>query len=213
MDSSSAVVELQSRWHALCDLDRARAVQAIHQAGVSLQDLAVELNCSASLLSHLLHAAEAPVEDRELARLGEISTRELVRRACPSGMSSAHRQREAIAFERECAGIQAARTITRWLDKEKVPIADRNQVIGQACSQFVDSDKSALGPLGAALPDIPLGEVIRLFRPALLGTDEDCTVAWYARWLALWTLHGILDDEIRARSLELARGEGIKRPS
>jgi hypothetical protein len=80
-DTGSAIADLQSHWHALCDLDRARAVQSIHQDGMSLRALAPQLNCSPSLLSHLLWAAQAPTEDRELARCGEMSTRELARRA------------------------------------------------------------------------------------------------------------------------------------
>jgi hypothetical protein len=70
---------------------------------------------------------------------------------------------------------------------------------------LADADKSAVGSLAADLPDIPLKEIIRMFRPALLETDEDWTVALFAQWLALWTLHGISDDRVRARALELAR--------
>ena len=49
-----SVVELQSQWHNLADLDRARAIYAIHRAGTSLRALAKALNCSESLLRHLL---------------------------------------------------------------------------------------------------------------------------------------------------------------
>src|ERR1035438_7576279 len=49
-DTGSAIADLQSHWHALCDLDRARAVQSIHQDGMSLRALAPQLNCSPSLL-------------------------------------------------------------------------------------------------------------------------------------------------------------------
>jgi lambda repressor-like predicted transcriptional regulator len=41
---SSAAAGLQSQWHTLHDLDRARAVNAIHQAGTSLRELAKTLN-------------------------------------------------------------------------------------------------------------------------------------------------------------------------
>ncbi len=33
------------------------------------------------------------------------------------------------------------------------------------------------------------------------------TMAWLSRRLPLWTLHGIPDDRVRARALELAYGE------
>jgi transposase-like protein len=210
MDTSSAVADLQSHWHTLCDLDRARAVQAVHLAGVSLKDLAPELNCSATLLSHLLRALQASAKDRELARSGEISTRELVRRAGSSGTRSTLRRREAIAFELERAALLASEAITKWLDEEKVAGSDREQVIVQACLHLTSADKLDLGSLGATLPDLPVNEVIRLFRPALLQTDEEQTVARFARWLGLWTLHWISDDRVRARALELAGGEKIK---
>lgn len=122
-------------------------------------------------------------------------------------MKSAHRQRKAIAIERERAAIQAAHAIAMWLHEERVSETDRIQVISEMCSQLFDSDKSALGPLEAALPEIPLSEVIRLFRPALLETDEDHTIAWFAQWLAHWTLDGTSDDGGRARALEHVRVE------
>ena len=200
-DISSAVADLRSQWYTLCDLDRARAVQAILQAGMRLRELAPQLNCSPSLLSYLLRAAMAPAEDRELARSGEISTRELVRRAGSSGTRSTLLRREAIAFELERTALLASEAITKWLDEEEIAGADREQVIEQAFLHLADADKSAVGSLAADLPDIPLKEIIRLFRPALLETDEDRTVALFAQWLALWTLHGISDDRIRAGRL------------
>ena len=206
-DTGSAIADLQSHWHALCDLDRARAVQSIHQDGMSLRALAPQLNCSPSLLSHLLRAAQAPAEDRELARCGEMSTRELARRAGTSRTRSTSTPREAIAFDRERAAAQASQAITRWLDEVKVANADRDRVIEQACLLHVKADRSAARSLEDYLPDIPLVEVIRLFRPAPSESDGDRPVAWFAKWLALWTLHGILDDRVRFRALELARSE------
>src|ERR1039458_8694604 len=94
--SSSAVADLQGKWHTLHDLDRARAVYAIHQAGVSLRELAKALNCSPSLLGHLLAALQASALDRTLAREGKISTRELARRARATGIRRAARHREAL---------------------------------------------------------------------------------------------------------------------
>ena len=59
-----------------------------------------------------------------------------------------------------------------------------------------------------------LFEVIRLFRPAHLEADGDRPVALLAEWLALWTLHGVLDDRVRSRALELARSKmPILRPA
>ena len=203
-DTRSAVIDLRSRWHTLCDLDRARAVQSLNRDGMTLRAIASQLNCSQSLLSHLVRATQAPVEDRELARCGEISTRELARRAGSSGTRPTSTQREAVAFDRERAATQASQIITRWLDFEKVANTDRDRVINHAQSHLLNADKSVVSPLGAHLPDIPIDEVIRLFRPVHLETDGDRSVAWFAEWLAQWTLYGIFDDGVRARALELA---------
>ena len=71
----------------------------------------------------------------------------------------------------------------------------------------VSVKKVDLGSLEASLPDIPLTVIIRLLRPADLPTDENHTILWFARWLSDWTHHGILDETVRVRALELARGE------
>jgi hypothetical protein len=145
-DTRSAVIDLRSRWHTLCDLDRARAVQSLNREGMTLRAIASQLNCSQSLLSHLVRATQAPVEDRELARCGEISTRELARRAGSSGTRTTSTQREAVAFDRERAATQASQIITGWLDFEKVANTDRDRVINQAQSHLLNADRSVVGP-------------------------------------------------------------------
>jgi hypothetical protein len=127
-DPRSSLAELQSRWHTLCDLDRARAIQSMRQAGVGVRELAGRLNCSPSLLSYLQWAARASAENRELARSGGISTRELVRRARSSASHSISFLREALAFEDECEAIQASRAISKWLDEEGIMNDDRVKV-------------------------------------------------------------------------------------
>jgi transposase-like protein len=204
-DTGSAIADLRSRWHALCDLDRARAVQSIYQAGMSLRELASHLNCSRSLLSYLLRAASAPVEDREIARSGEISTRELVRRAVSSGRHPASISHEAVAFDREHTAIQASRAITDWLDEQRITRTDRVKIIDVARSSNVNSDTLVLGSLEGYLPDIPLDEIIRIFRPGESESEGAHSVAWFSEWLARWSLHGIPDDVVRFRALEIAR--------
>jgi len=84
-DISPAVAKLQSGWHSLPDLDRARAVHAIKQSGISTREIALQLHVSESLLRHLLQALQAPIEDRFLAQKRNTSTNELVRRAKAAG--------------------------------------------------------------------------------------------------------------------------------
>jgi transposase-like protein len=95
---SAPISNLQSQWRTLPDLDRARLVQTIHQAGTSLCNLAEALNCSPSLLRHLLIELQAPPEARFLARRRGISTNEVVRRARAAGIRRSSMHREARQF-------------------------------------------------------------------------------------------------------------------
>lgn len=131
-DISSAVVELQCRWTNLCDLDRAQAVLSIQQEGMSLRELARQLKCSPSLLSYLLRVAQAPAEDRERARRGEMSTRALARIVGTVGTRGTVRQHEAIAFERERSAFQASKTVLSWFEDEEVSAIDQSQIIVEA---------------------------------------------------------------------------------
>src|ERR1035437_10183374 len=98
-DISPAVAKLQSGWHPPPDLDRARAVHAIKQSGVSTRQIALQLHVSESLLRHLLQALQAPIEDRYLAHQGKISTNELVRRARAAGIRRTGMHRESLQLE------------------------------------------------------------------------------------------------------------------
>jgi len=106
-DTNFAITDLQSRWHTLNDLDRAQAIKPIHQSGMSLRNLASRLNCSPSLLTHLLQAAQAPIEDQVLAGQGALSTRALWRAAKALGARRIALHPEEIAFERERAAVQS----------------------------------------------------------------------------------------------------------
>jgi len=113
-NTSFAIADLQSRWHTLNDLDRAQAIKPIHQSGMSLRNLASRLNCSPSLLTHLMQAAQAPIEDQVLAGQGALSTRALWRAAKAVGTWRIALHPEEIAFERERTAVQT-KLISSWL--------------------------------------------------------------------------------------------------
>jgi hypothetical protein len=75
---ASAIADLKTRWPNLNAGDRALAVHALHGAGVTLRELAKQPGCGATLLCRLDKAAQAPAEDIDLARKGQLSTRKLV---------------------------------------------------------------------------------------------------------------------------------------
>lgn len=116
MKSTPSITRLQVDWHRSSDLERARAVHTIKQSGVSIRKIAAELQVSESLLRHLLHALQAPSSDRVLAKQGEITTNELVRRAKAAGL---RRDARVIAVTRtpfcikDRVALQAGRSYSR----------------------------------------------------------------------------------------------------
>ncbi len=203
-DTSFAVADLQSRWCALSDLDRAQAIKSIQQSGVTLRKLASFLNCSPSLLAHLLQAGQAPLEDRVLARRGELSTRALVRSAKATGVRYTTLHREAIAFERESEARRHSKAIKRWLGEQGVADADRGQVIKRACLYLSPPEWTERRPIVA----IPAGMSADNTVHKCLTTQPDPTEVGFAAgiaWqLAHWVVAGISDHRVRQRALELA---------
>jgi transposase-like protein len=202
--TSSAVADLQSQWHTLHDLDRARAVHAIHQDGASLRELANALNCSDSLLRHLLTALQAPPADRSLARQGKISTNELVRRSEAAGIRRSSMHREAREFERTQASRQACRTICNWLGAEQMSGPYGEQIVDEARRLFAKAEQDGKFPPGAAPADMPTAEIIQCCRPAELKTDAISFIARHAWWLARWTYYAFTDTSVRDTALDLA---------
>jgi AraC-like DNA-binding protein len=203
-DTSFAVADLQSRWCALSDLDRAQAIKSIHQSGVSLRKLASFLNCSPSLLTHLLQAGQAPLEDRVLARRGELSTRALVRRARATGTRRAAMHREAIAFERESEARRHSQAIKRWLGEQGVADADRGQVIERACLHLSPPEWTERLPLVAIPAGMSADNSVRTCLPTQPDPTEVGFAAGIAWQLAHWVAAGISDHQLRQRALELA---------
>ena len=204
------VADLQSRWYSLHDLDRAQAVKSIHQSGVSLRALSASLNCSPSLLTHLLQAGQAPPEDRLLAHQGLLSTRGLVRRARTVGTRRTALHREEIAFERELEALQFSQAIGRWLDEEGVASGDRERVVEQA---------AVLSSPGAVKGALPLNDMAKWAQvdgrsnwPTQPDRGDIDPAAHLARRLALWARQGISDAQVRDRTFQHARAELNRHP-
>ncbi len=204
LDVSAAISNLQSKWHDLKDLDRARAVYAIHQAGTSLRALAKELNSSESQLRHLLTALQAPAEDRLLAQQGKISTNELVRRARAAGARRSAKHREALALQTIQDASEACRKICQWLIEEGIPRSYGEQIVAEAREKLAGAELTRKMPRDAAPPDMPVGGIIRKCRPAGPKPDDAELISWMARWLALWAAYAYTDAEVRLQALDLA---------
>jgi len=208
---SSAIAELQSTWHTLHDLDRGRAVYAIHQDGTRLRELARELNCSESLLRRLLKAIEAPVEDCLLARQRKISTNELVRRAEAAEICRTSKKHEEQELEGTQAAARGSKAICAWLVKEQVSGGFGEQILCESQRKLAEAEQNNRFPLGAAPANMPVEEIIRMCKPAGPTTDAVDLVARFAYWLALWAYYVITDSNVRYRAFELALNAQFKR--
>ena len=206
-EETSPVDDLRSRWHTLCDLDRAQAVQTLQEAGVSLREIAAQLNCSRSLLSRLLRASKAPSEDLASARQFPISTRELARRAGTAGTRGSTRHHEATSFELERAAVQGSRTILSWLDEEEVAVVDREQIMELARVHMTNTDKAARNEQEDMLQNMSFDEADRQSRLGQTVTDRHKSIPWSALRLAFWILRRIPDGRARARAFDLASCE------
>ena len=196
-DASVAISNLQSRWQKLTDLDRARGVYAIHRAGTSLRALAKALNCSPSLLRHLLTALQAPAEDRSLALKGKISTNQLARRA-----KAAEAQRVAEHHAQEAR--KGCRVICDWIRSEGISGSYGESIVTEARRLLAVAESNRKLPKGAASPDMPVAEIIRRCRPAGPVPDNAEFSSWAAHWLFLWTFYSMPESDVRLQAIDLA---------
>jgi lambda repressor-like predicted transcriptional regulator len=193
-DASDAISDLQSKWDTLPDLDRARAVCAIHKAGTSLRVLAKALKRSPSLLRHLLEALGAPPEDQSLARQGKLTTNELVRRSKAADIARATRQREALELERHQASQKGCKAICDWIGAEGLSGPSGSQIVGEARQTLAVNEENKTLPRDAAPPGTPVSEIIRRCRPAEPNTDATSYIAWFAHRLSLWAAYSMTDS-------------------
>ena len=209
--SSSHIADLKAKWHTLNDLDRGRAVSAIQQDGTSIRELAREINCSESLLRHLLIAIQAPAEDRLLARQGKISTNELVRRARAAGIRRTGKELESREFARTQASIRGSKTICDWLIEQKWSGGFGEQILCEAQRDLALAERTDQFPKDAAPADMPVTKIIQRCRPTVPITDAILPLAWFGRWLARWVFYAFTDAGVRYRALELALEVQFKR--
>jgi transposase-like protein len=179
--------QLQSDWFKFSDLDRARAVLAINQTGISTGKVAAQLQLSESLLRHLLQALQAPVQDRDLARQGKISTNELVRRARAADLRRSPDNSEALALERTEETLKAADLICDWLLQTQLFGPARKMIVKEVRHKFITVKEAGLHPSVTAPHDSPVSEIIKRAKPPALADGHIDIVARFAQWLCRWS--------------------------
>ncbi|MGA8086906.1 MAG: hypothetical protein WCA10_06340 [Terracidiphilus sp.] len=203
-DNSGPISTLQSKWGSLHDLDRAQRVRALRRSGTSLNKLAKAVQCSPSLLRHLLEALEAPRADQLLARDGKLTTNQLVRCAKAAKAAQKAREGEALALKQAQASIRGCKEICDWLTRESFPGSYGEQIIIEAQRELAYAEQNGKLPKGAAPAALPVTEIIQRCRPAELKTDAITPIAWFGHWLALWAFYLMPDSLVRYRAFESA---------
>jgi DNA-binding transcriptional MerR regulator len=196
----------------LSDLDRAKAVRNLRDSGMSLNQIASQLQCSPSNLRHLLLALDAPVEDKILARRGEISTNELARRSRAAGKRRAARHREETGLEQAREARRAANSVSDWLAEEGMSGPLGEQVIEETRRDFADRELTGHMPqYPSGVPELPRKELIQRCRPTTLPENNADYIDWYHQWLWRWAFVAFPDPVVRDDALELALQQQWKR--
>ena len=204
MKHDVSIAEVQADWAKLCDLDRAKAIKSIIRSGMSIRQIATHLNCSDSLLRHLLSALDAPIEDRVLARQGKISTNDLVRRAKAAGLKRKARHREEVALERERSARHGANQISNWLAEHSLQGGRGEHVIEDVRWEYACREFDGSLPQFAASVETGLNELIGRCKPTRPMDDNADFLNWFHEWLCRWTFFAFPDPYVRDSALDIA---------
>jgi hypothetical protein len=208
----ATVEQLQFDWSQLCDVDRALAVRAINQSGLSIRGIARLLQRSESSLRNLLSALDAPPADLAAARQGTISTSELVRRAKAERQRREKKAQQAAEREGERQANEGAKLICDWLEKNRVSGPDGERIINQVRDKFIQASRTGTPPPKI---NIPAGrsqaELIELCRPKRPIPNDVENINWYVEWLTWWVLYVFADPNVRDQALDIALERQWKR--
>jgi len=111
-DMRHAIAELQRTWSDLHDVDRAVRITQILDAGMSGRALAQAVGCSEGLIRRLRIAADATDDEKRRARLGQLSTRQLIENVRARRKQQKAIDRANLKSENQLAAQKAATTLT-----------------------------------------------------------------------------------------------------
>lgn len=210
MTNTRSIAQLQSDWFGFSDLDRASAILAINQTGISIRKFANQLHLSESLLRHLLQALQASAGDLDLARQGKISTNELVRRAKSTSLRRAE-GRPAAALARAQEIPEAADLICGWLLQTQLYGPAREMIVKEVQRIFLTMKEAGLHPSAVAPPGTPVSQIIKRTKPPNLVDDSIDIIGWFVQWLTRWSFFAFHDEDVRDTALGLALERQAKR--
>jgi len=206
---SSSIDELASDWQYLNDVQRGEKLLEL-RGKTSLRALANQLPCSESHLRNLICAGRAPLTDRILAKSGEISTRELVKRSKAADKIRIATEEEALDRKRTKEAQKWCEMICEWLETKGLFCSQGEVVVDEARRELFQAECTGDLPQGGPAKDLMIQEIIQRSRPPRPKLDEFSEIAWYGTWLGRWTYFAIADTVVRDRALGLAWHKQVK---
>ena len=209
-DLHHAVTELKKAWSDLDDMDRAVRITQILDAGVGRRALARAVGCSEGLIRQLRIAADATNDEKQQARRGELSTRQLIEKVLARRKEQEAIDRSNLKSEHQLAAQQAATTIVNWLLAELPSAAE--QVLDEANRLLADAERAGKLPTKRAPDGMPVADIIAHLRPKNLLDDKpgdiyvaDIPLGRYGTWLCHWAFFAFPQPELRHEALRLAK--------
>ena len=205
-EASAALADLKKKWPGLKnDLQRGKKLNDVHKLQVSTRTLAQALGCSATRIRNLIAADRAPLEDRFLARNGEISTRELLRRSKQAEAKRKAKDGAVLDKKRTTDAQKGAKVICEWLGTKLGFAGSREQVIDET-RRILDRERANGTLPQSALPaaNASVETIIERTRPPWYPNADAESQALYADWLARWAFFAFPDEVVRDQALNIA---------
>ena len=200
-----SIKNLQDNWPHLHDLDRTNAIIPILDAGMSGRSLARTLDVSESLIRRLKALAAASPEERRRARLGEMSTRKLLRQIADRQAQEADKAKQAEQQVCVEAAQEGAGHTLQWFYDEKMAHPYAERIVLEARRKLFEAARDGNLPKEKAPAGLAISEIIHRCDLAVpLCTDDISFVERYANWLVLWAVYAMPDGRVRDKALDIA---------
>jgi hypothetical protein len=198
-------------WLQLADVDRALAVAAIRRSGASIRQIARELGPNESNLRHLLKTLDGSLEDQDLARRGQISTTELIRRGQAANMQRAAQKDQELLSKRARSTRRGTDLICDWICEQQISGPDGELIIEEVRREFATRNQLNKNPEYPKRAAPPLPELIKRRRPERPLPKDESSIDWYHEWLFRWSFFAFRDAVVRDQALEKALERQWKR--
>jgi hypothetical protein len=186
---------------------RSRVLVLLCEYRFSIEDIAMSLNCSESVVRSLLagpyRSLYACQDDNPIRVVEPVSLRMLPPMKPAVALKPAPMSKEAIAGHLEKHGHELVREVCGWLYTLEASHADRQQAIEQAGLLLDESPLNEAGALDFQVNRVLL-EVLGIRHSSRSANGSQNFGLLVGRWLACWIRFWISDPAIWNRALDRA---------